>query len=119
MSTAEQYGFYESDWRLFRKKLPDWQEDYMDRLTKEYVQLLSSKDKHSYEKFWELDKRIKADKRKTGVLARDISRSNMFWLILDLLHDGAIGMSDLDDFSDLFKNELNDLLAPYKWKPKP
>lgn len=24
----------ESDWKLFRKKLPKWQENYMDRLNK-------------------------------------------------------------------------------------
>ncbi|MCD7950956.1 MAG: multidrug transporter [Erysipelotrichaceae bacterium] len=91
----------------------------MDKLTEEYVALLFNKEVDASERFRTLDKRIKEDKGKTGVIARDISRSNMFWLILDLLHDEAIGMSDLDDFSDIFKNNLNDLLAPYKWKPKP
>ena len=31
-----------SDWKLFREKLPEWQERYMERLVKKYIQLLSS-----------------------------------------------------------------------------
>ena len=34
--------FSEKDWKLFRKKLPGWQEAYMERLCKEYINLLSS-----------------------------------------------------------------------------
>lgn len=29
------------DWKLFREKIADWQESYMDRLNKEYIKLLS------------------------------------------------------------------------------
>jgi rhodanese-related sulfurtransferase len=35
------YEFHESDWKLFRKKIVDWQEDPMDKLYKEYIALLS------------------------------------------------------------------------------
>ena len=30
------------DWKLFREKLPDWQENYMDKLNKQYIELLSN-----------------------------------------------------------------------------
>lgn len=30
-----------SDWKLFRMKLADWQEKYMERLIKEYVTALT------------------------------------------------------------------------------
>ena len=30
------------DWKLFREKLPGWQEHYMERLIKEYIDLLSA-----------------------------------------------------------------------------
>ena len=33
------------DWKLFREKLPAWQENYMDRLINEYIGLLSDQDK--------------------------------------------------------------------------
>lgn len=71
------YQVKEKDWKQFRKMLPEWQEAYMERLTKEYIELLSS-DMQASDKFWALDKRIKDDKKCTGVIARDISRSHMF-----------------------------------------
>ena len=54
------YQVKEKDWKLFRKMLPEWQEAYMERLTKEYIELLSS-DMQASDKFWALDKRIKDD----------------------------------------------------------
>ena len=30
----------EKDWKLFRKNLPDWQENYMEKLIKEYIEFL-------------------------------------------------------------------------------
>lgn len=93
------YQVIEKDWKLFRKLLPGWQEDYMDRLTKEYIELLSSEEQAS-DKFWALDKRLKEDKRRTGVLARGVSRSNMFHLIIDLIYEEAISEDDLADFSE-------------------
>ena len=73
------YQVIEKDWKLFRELLPEWQEAYMERLVKKYIELLSS-DRQASDKFWKLDKRIKQDKRRTGVLARDVKRSNMFQL---------------------------------------
>ena len=71
----------------------------MERLTKEYIELLSS-DRQASDKFWALDKRIKQDKRRTGVLARDVKRSNMFQLIINLIYEEAIFEDDLKDFSE-------------------
>lgn len=44
------YQSEEKDWKLYRKKLPEWQEAYMERLIKEYVELLAE-DKAASEKF--------------------------------------------------------------------
>ena len=52
------YQVKEKDWKLFRKMLPEWQDKYLERLTKEYIELLSS-DRQASDKFWALDKRIK------------------------------------------------------------
>ncbi len=59
-------GFTEADWQLFRKRVLDWQEAYMDRLGREYIQLLSG-DCAPSEKFWNLERRIKEDKKRAGV----------------------------------------------------
>ena len=35
------YDVKESDWKLLRKFVPDWQERYMDKHNKEYIEVLS------------------------------------------------------------------------------
>lgn len=98
-------GFTEADWKLFRKRLPDWQERYMEGLVEGYKDFLSS-DKPASTKFWELEKKLKNDKRKTGVLAEGISRSNMKFLMMDLINEGAISVADFDGFSEDFRDQL-------------
>ena len=94
----------ESDWKLFRKKLPDWQENYMNRLNQEYAAILAGSGKAS-DKFWELEKRINEDKHDVGVFA-SMSRSNMMHNILSLLEEGAITLDDLEDFSEDVKDRM-------------
>ena len=96
--------FPEKDWKLFRKKLPGWQEEYMCRLCKEYMDLLGS-DQSGASRFWELEKRVKTDRKKTGVIA-EISRSKMIYNLVNLLAEGAITMDDLDEFSDDVKEAV-------------
>ena len=61
MSAADKVK--EADWRLFRSRLPIWQEAYMERLNCEYIALLSGTGPAS-EKFWELERRMREDKRR-------------------------------------------------------
>lgn len=97
--------FTESDWKLFRSRIAVWQENYMDRLNKEYIKILTQ-DKKASDKFWQVDKRIKKDKRKAGVVI-DLRRSTMVENILELLNDEVIEMNDLNDFSDKLKDVIN------------
>ena len=90
--------FTEADGRLFRKKIAIWQEAYMEKLVREYMDLLSE-DGSASDKFWALEKRIKDDKRKNGVVV-DMRRSMMMQNILQLLGEGAITLDDLDGFSE-------------------
>ena len=68
-----------ADWKLFRARLPEWQEKYMERLTKEYIELLSSSEPAST-RFWELEKRINAllahDKTAEKIGVIDLSRTS-------------------------------------------
>ena len=56
------------DWKLFRERLSGWQENYMEGLVKEYANFLNDDKKPASERFWELEKRIKEDKRHPGVV---------------------------------------------------
>ena len=98
------YQVNEQDWKLFRKKLPLWQEVYLDRLNQEYIQLLSGAGSAS-EKFWELEKRIRRDQNSVGVVA-DMRRSQMYSNLLSLLGNEIIREDDLDGFSEELSETL-------------
>lgn len=91
----------EHDWKIFRNKIPDWQEHYMERLATDYITLLQSEKKASA-KFWELEKRIKQDKKSPGVLI-DMRRSTAINNIVNMVLDEVISFDDLEDFSDDLK----------------
>ncbi len=55
-------NFSEKDWKLFKAKVPVWQENYMARLVEEYIEILQS-DKSAADKFGDLEKRIRLDKK--------------------------------------------------------
>ena len=104
-------GFSEQDWKLFRSKVPGWQEAYMDRLNREYLELLSGSGNPS-DRFWALDKRIRRDRRRVGVVI-DMRRS-MFWEnIADLIRDGVISLDDLDDFSEDVRERVRFLFRDF------
>lgn len=97
--------FTKKDWTLFRTKIAGWQESYMDKLNRGYIELLSG-DGDPSEKFWKLDKLIREDKRKPGVQIR-MSRTELIYNIIALINDGVIRFEDLEDFSDELKDTVN------------
>lgn len=107
-----QYGFTESDWKLYKSKIAYWQEAYMEKLCKEYIELLSS-DKLPSDRFWELDKRIHEDKCATGVVVTN-SRSKVIDNILDLLCEEVITLDDLSDFSEGLKGKVRSIYMVLK-----
>lgn len=88
----------ESDWKLFRSRLPDWQERYFAILIRKYAALLTDTGSAS-EKFWALEKRIRKDQQQISLSAR-MSRSNMYINLLALLRNGVITPDDLEGFSE-------------------
>lgn len=87
----------EKDWKLFRQRLPDWQEAYMESLVREYAALLAGPERAS-DKFWALEKSVSRQKRHPGVIA-DMRRSMMHQHLVTLLVDGVITFADLEGFS--------------------
>ena len=87
------------DWKLFREKLPGWQEQYMATLNASYIELLSGPEIAS-EKFWELGRRIRQDKRHPGVVVSGLRPSDVPYLLCRLRYDHVITDEDLVDFSE-------------------
>ncbi len=98
-----------ADWKLFRSKIAQWQENYMTKLNQEYVELLQG-DENASDKFWKLEERIRKDKKHPGVIL-EMRKSNMIYAILDLLRDDVIKMEDLEEFSDELKEQVQFLVA--------
>lgn len=71
-----------ADWKLYRERVPGWQEHYMERLTKEYVVLLTTPGNAS-DHFCTLEKRVRQDKKNPGVLI-ELRKSTAIWCILRL-----------------------------------
>ncbi len=92
------------DWKLYKEKIGVWQEHYMENLIREYADYLHS-DFPASVKFWEMEKRIKRDRKKLGVCI-ELRKSDMLWDIAKLIHDHVISMDDLEEFSDELKEAV-------------
>ena len=97
------------DWKLYREKLPGWQERHMEGLVKEYIDILSSDEKEASDKFWELEERIKKDKKHPGVLI-EVRKSNALYDIIRFIALDVITYDDLADFSEDLKKDIEFLL---------
>ena len=97
------------DWKLYREKLPGWQERYMEGLVKEYIEMLSDDDMPASEKFWTLEKRIKNDRKHPGVII-EVSKSNALYDIIRFINLNVITYDDIADFSEDLKQDVELLL---------
>ena len=77
----------------------------MEKLLQKYVKLLTSPGDAS-EHFWELEKRIRNDKKHPGVMMQ-LTKSEAIWDIAILIRKRVITVKDLDGFSQ----ELKDAVA--------
>ena len=96
------------DWKLYRERIPKWQENYMERLCREYIELLCSKEDAS-KRFWTLEERIKKDKKHPGVMI-ELSRSEMIWDLARLIQLDVITEDDLDGFSEELIEEVRAII---------
>ena len=100
-----------SDWQLFSKLLPEWQERYMNRLNQEYKRILDGEGSAT-NKFWKLEKRIKADRKSPGVLV-EVSKNSMFQTLLQLISEKVITDEDLNGFSEELRDRVNDVVKRF------
>ncbi len=96
------------DWKLFRSRIAQWQENYIDKLNKEYIAILQG-DENASEKFWKLEERIKKDKNNPGVILQ-MRKSDMIYNIYELIKNDVIDINDLAEFSDDLKAQIQFLL---------
>ncbi len=84
----------------------------MERLVEEYITFLSS-DQPASDKFWELEKRIKQDKKCPGVLI-EMRKSSAIYDIVRLIGYKVISLDDLEEFSDDLKEAVKFMIE--RWQ---
>lgn len=107
------YQVNEKDWKLFREKLPAWQEAYMERLMKAYAELIAG-DEPASVRFWALDKRIRADRQSLGVRVNEESRSKLQNILTGLIVENVISEEDLCGFSEELQESTRQWLNAYR-----
>lgn len=93
---------------MFRERVPEWQEHYMEQLTKKYIELLSSLGSAS-DHFWELEKRIKNDKKHPGVIL-EMKKSEAIWDIAIFIKKKVITIKELEGFSQELIDSVTEIL---------
>lgn len=105
----ETKNFNKSDWKLFREKVPLWQENYMNKVNLKIEKIVTDSSKNSSDKFWAIEKLIYDEKKNPGVLI-EMKRSSMFTNTLMLIKTKAITFDDLADFSKDFQDYVKRFL---------
>ena len=95
----------ESDWKLFRIKIVEWQNRYIERVNKKISKILADEKISPAERFWKAEKLINRKKKSTGVII-EMSRSTFKLNLLRLLKEKAITLDDLSDFSSELQEEI-------------
>ena len=95
-----------ADWKLFRERIGGQQEAHMEKLNREYVELLTG-DEPASKKFWTLKERIDKDRRTPGVQLI-LKKSKIDWALARLMNDGTITAADLEGFNEGLKEYVLD-----------
>lgn len=96
----------ESDWKVFRKRVPHWRERYLETKNKEIVGILADGNKTPTEQFWEAKKRMDTEARFLVELLDGHSRSKMQWYLILMYGHRFIADGDLDEFSDELQERI-------------
>ncbi len=98
----------ESDWKLFRTKIAEWQERYMGKIDAKLAKILSDETLSSGERFWKAEKLMSREKKSAGVIV-EMSRSLFKMNLLRLLKEKVITLEDLSEFSPELQEEIRRL----------
>jgi hypothetical protein len=90
----------ESDWKSFRKMIPNLRERYIARQNAELAQILESPDHSATDRFWNAHEKITEESVILKNCLDDLRRSRMRMIIHEMLNCGMMEISDLSEFSE-------------------
>jgi hypothetical protein len=96
----------ESDWKMFRKRVPEWRERYLAEQNREIIGILSEEGKTPTERFWDAEERMKKETRILFDCLDGHSRSKMEGYLLLMRRHGLIREDDLEEFSEALRERI-------------
>jgi hypothetical protein len=96
----------ESDWKIFRKRVPEWRERYLHIRNRDILEILTDKDKTPTEQFWGAKKKMDDEAKMLRVCLDGHSRSKMFYYLYLMYQRGLVCDGDLDEFSTELKERM-------------
>ncbi|ALC16338.1 hypothetical protein DSOUD_1559 [Desulfuromonas soudanensis] len=102
----------ESDWKTFRKRVPEWRERYLARQNQLIAALFAEGKKTPTEQFWEAEKKIKGVARILVDCLDGHSRSKMEMYLCLMVRHKMIGADDLEEFSGEMKVRILLIVGP-------
>ena len=96
----------ESDWKIFRKRVPEWRERYLGMKNKDIIGVLTDKNKTPTEQFWDAKEKMEKEARILVDCLDGHSRSKMHWYLYLMHRHGLIQDADLEEFSEELREQL-------------
>lgn len=98
----------ESDWIIFRTRMPLWRERYLEKLLDNYQNILSSQES-AEDRYFRLLKRMDKDSM-CALFNVEMSRSKCLINIIRLLGEGIIDENDLEGFTPELREKASFLM---------
>lgn len=95
------------DWKLFKQLLPEWQENYIEKLNEKYIKLLQRHNNASTN-FWDLYHQMHKDIKLSGVTIA-VRKSDVALDLAKLLNESVITQKELKPFSAELKKEVQQI----------
>ncbi len=105
-----QYKPRESDWKRFRKMVPELRERYLKEKNVELVSHLTDSSKTPTEQFWNTFEKMKEESKILENCLDGHSRSNMVLAMALMCRHGMLNEEYLSEFSDELKMKIRAIL---------
>jgi len=100
----------ESDWKTFRKVVPELRERYLAEKNKEIVSIFTDEGRTPTQQFWDARERIEKERKILESCLDGHSRSRMIGYMYLMYRHGLLIDSDLENYSEDLRNDINSLL---------
>jgi len=105
----------ESDWKQFKKLLPQVRERYLEKKNRELTYELTESDKSPTEKFWKTAEKVEKTKKILyDCFDEGYSRSKMFSSLVIMYTHNIIGEEEIKTFSETLQEQFKSFTESIK-----